>query len=138
MRDIRPDLQERLSSVEKELAGFQEKLRSLESQRDTLRSLLAAENERWESVTSHKEASGNGQATQQDLIGMTALSSILREHLADHKRHHLNELSEAAVKRGYPFGEKKPGRVVHFALLGMKSGNAVEQLGEGYWRLSES
>jgi hypothetical protein len=112
------------------------RVRSLsETQRDTLRALLAAENERWNGV-SQTVLFADGGVVQPSEAG-TTLSIILREEMAGSKKRHLDELSQAAVKRGYPFGDKAPGRVVHFALLGMKSGNLVEQLGEGYWRLSQ-
>jgi hypothetical protein len=99
--------------------------------------MLAVENSRWNAISPSGQ-SANGTDHPHEPSNMTALAGILREQLADHKRHHLKDLAEAAVQRGYPFGAKKPGRVVHFALLGMKSGSAVQQLGDGFWRLTES
>lgn len=133
MRDIRPDLQERLTAVEKALKDIAEKYKLYTAEREAMRSALAAENQRWSGVSSQSDQPGNGNAP--DEATGTALSLILKEQLSDHKRHHLSDLSAAATSRGYPFGEKKPGRVVHFALLAMREAHGVEQVGDGFWRL---
>ena len=138
MRDIRSDLQERLDNVEKELHGIEGKYKSLQTMRENLRAMLAAESAQWAQLGAQKplfsSANGNGSHAESENNNST-LSNILRDALADQKKKHLKELSKAAVDRGYPFGQKKPGRVVHFALLGMRSGQLVDQLGEGWWRL---
>lgn len=139
MRDIRADLQERLTHVEKELRTIEAKFNNLQSLRETLRVMVAAEAEKWDGLGAQKGlfTNGNG-ATHEAESHATPLSAILQEVMSDRKKVHLKDIAEAVVKHGYPFGEKKPGRVLHFALLGMKSGGLVERLGEGYWKLNPS
>jgi len=43
----------------------------------------------------------------------------------------------SAVERGVPFGEKQPGRVIHFAMLGMAQHNLVAREENGRWKLVE-
>jgi hypothetical protein len=138
VRDIRSDIKERLKYVEKELQGIESKVKSLHSLRETLQSMLAAETEQWNGIASEKsppsKVNGNGIHAEPEPRG-TTLSTLLRYELTDHKQLHLKDLAKAAVDRGYPFGGKSPGRVVHFALVGMQTAKLVEQVGKGVWRL---
>jgi hypothetical protein len=126
--------------VEKELDGIEGKVKSLQALRTNLQAMLAAESEQWAGLTDQKTLfpSVNGAGANEIQVASTPLSKILRDELADQKHHTLKDLAKAAVKRGYPFGQKAPGRVVHFALLGMKGGNLVQQLGKGVWKLQAS
>ena len=138
MRDIRSDLKERLKYVDTELQAVESKAQSLHALRQTLQTMLAAETDQWNGVAGNQTplAKGNGNAIHAKAEPRgTTLSAILRDELADHKQLHLKELAKAAVDRGYPFGDKSPGRVVHFALVGMQTGKLVEQVGKGVWRL---
>jgi len=68
-----------------------------------------------------------------EAIRHTALSSFILESLRD--RGKTTETLKAETKKaGISFGQKKPGRVLHFALLGMAQHGVVERV-NGTWRL---
>lgn len=46
----------------------------------------------------------------------------------------IDALKRAAKERGLSFGEKNPGRVLHFALVGMSRNGLVEMTAKGTWR----
>jgi len=48
----------------------------------------------------------------------------------------LDELKAAAVKAEIDFGERSPGRVLHYALVGMAQNGSVEKHDEK-WRIKE-
>ena len=49
----------------------------------------------------------------------------------------LDQLKESAVQRGFILSEKKPGRVIHFAMLGMEQHDLVAKTPDGRWQLVE-
>ena len=134
MRDIRADLQERLDAAEATPALLEDQRKDLINERDGLQSLYAAESKKWGGASVEKTRDTVSESQTELDIG-TPLTRILQDQLADQKKHHLSELAKAAVEKGFSFGEKKPGRVIHFALVNMKSGELVEKLGDGFWRL---
>jgi hypothetical protein len=68
----------------------------------------------------------------------TVLSKVLLETLKSKGgAAWLDELKVSAVERGVPFGEKQPGRVIHFAMLGMAQHNLVAREENGRWKLVE-
>jgi hypothetical protein len=132
MRDIRNDLLERLAHAQKQLTEAERNVVKYKTVCENLRNLLAAEDQGWAGVDQQPlSLNGNSPSTETD----SPLANILRSHLADGKKHHLDELVKAAKQRNYPFGDKAPGRVIHFALIGMKSGGSVDQIGDGYWKI---
>jgi hypothetical protein len=63
------------------------------------------------------------------------IATFLREVLSDFRPRSLDELKVMAGSRGIDFKDKNPGRVLHFALVGLAQNKMVESLGNGVWRL---
>jgi hypothetical protein len=131
MRDIRQDLRERLSSVRTKRESLQRELASVDAQESTISNLLEAEEALWSQVnpplfegTEEKPSSPLSQVLLETLKSQSGSAS-------------LEELKRSAVRRGVPFGGKQPGRVIHFAMLGMAQHKLVERKGDGSWTLIE-
>jgi hypothetical protein len=109
---------------------LQKKLSLLTDQVASIERLLEAENTIWEKVNPPLfVGSDNGQQG-------TALSQMLLDVLRSKNGiASLDELKEVATQRGVPFGDKHPGRVIHFALLGMGQHKLVRRLADGRWEL---
>ncbi len=130
MRDIRQDLRERRDSVRTKRAAMLAAADRLAVQEQTLDRLIEEEDAMWEQVNpplfEKTEAQGS------------VLSQVLLETLKSKGgMAWLGELKESAVERGVPFGDKQPGRVIHFAMLGMAQHNLVSRENDGRWKLVE-
>ena len=128
MRDIRQDLRERRDFVSRmEHAAAAERLLAQEK---TLDSLIEEEDAIWEKLPPRLF---EGTDEQQGSV----LSQVLLDTLKSKSdlSVSLDELKESAVQRGVPFGEKKPGRVIHFAMLGMEQHDLVAKTPDGRWQL---
>jgi hypothetical protein len=68
----------------------------------------------------------------------TVLSQFIHEALMDGRQRSLEDLKRLAAERAVQFGEKTPGRVLHFALLGMAQSGAVEMVDKGVWRINHA
>lgn len=129
MRDIRQDLRERRDSVRAKREAMEVEVVSLKGQEQAYDKLIAEEDALWAKVSPTlfvDESAGAG----------SILSQVLLETLkskADGAS--LEELKTSAVQRGVPFGEKQPGRVIHFAMLGMAQHNLVSREHDGRWKL---
>ncbi len=100
-------------------------------QEQTLDKLIEEEDAMWEKISpplfERSEAQGS------------VLSQVLLDTLKSKGGvAWLGELKESAVERGVPFGDKQPGRVIHFAMLGMAQHNLVARESDGRWRLVEA
>jgi hypothetical protein len=105
-----------------------ERLKDEESMYDKL---IAAEDAMFDKLTSPLFAGTEQQGS--------VLSQVLLETLKSKGGiAWLGELKESAVERGVPFGDKQPGRVIHFAMLGMAQHNLVARETDGRWRLVEA
>ena len=136
MRDIRPDLQERLQSVLNKRASLQRRLDSLAVEEALLTKLLQAEDAMYPPSTLF-DALEEAEPTQPGPVHPTSapLSEVLLDTLKEKSgTASLDELKESATKRGFSFGAKQPGRVIHFALIGMSHHRLVERKG-GRWML---
>lgn len=123
MRDIRPDLRERLAMIASERAR-------LDKMEAGIKALLQQEDQQHQVFLPFNGAESD--AAIADESG-TPLTRAIRTALT--KRSLSVEELKAAVKSvGYDFGERSPGRVLHWGLVGM--GTAVEKVGDK-WRLKE-
>ena len=142
MRDIRDDLRERLETIAAEKRRLQDQVTSLDRQEASVKVLLADEDNRWSGVQPKlflPTRGGNGRiqhAAAPELTG-TPLSQMIREILSDGVGRTARGIGEIVKQRGFPFGEKHPSRVVHFALLGMDQ-NKLVQSRKGVWTLAKS
>lgn len=119
MRDIRADLIERLRLVITELELCRQRLADLDNQKQLINTLLEAEDQKW------------GKAEKPDL------SEMIPDIMSDGGEWYSGTIAEVLLKRGYDFGPSKPGRVIHFSLLGMAKRGLVESVGNGRWKLKQ-
>ncbi len=129
MKDIRNELTERLIAVKDERDKLQKRLQHLSDKEETLRTLLEEE----ELHFGNKQLSLSGIATFRG-ERHTPLASSLLDALADGQPRDVRQLAALVRTQGYDFGAKNPGRVVHFALVGLKQAKTVESIGPGVWR----
>jgi hypothetical protein len=132
MRDIRKDLEERLKSIASDRASLQAKVDQLLQAEQGVKALLRQEDERFAKLSPplfpmDKEAgSGNAGGVRQVIV--TALRQKKRPLDKD-------ELKLLVKEMDFSFGEKSPGRVIHFALIGLKESGVVDHLKDGRWEL---
>jgi hypothetical protein len=130
MRDIRQDLRERRESVKAKKLAMMAGVERLAIQEQTLDKLIEEEDAMWEKISPPLFERSEPQGS--------VLSKVLLETLKSKGGiAWLGELKESAVERGVPFGDKQPGRVIHFAMLGMAQHKLVAREGDGRWRLVE-
>jgi hypothetical protein len=142
MRDIRPDLQERIEEIDRELARFDLRAVALKQKRTRYIEMLDAESERWNSIngtngTVQGDSSVNGatNGSRPKASGRTPLSQLVLDVLSDLQTHSEREVAEQGVARGFPFGTKNPLSVVHFAMIGMGQNKVIANVGKAEWRL---
>ncbi len=148
MRDIRPDLRDRLAQVAKERATLQARIAQLDQSETTLNALLTEEDALWEKVQPTlfrvvrreliERPSQNGNAETADREGEPHLSNLLLEILKASGACSKQELADEAKKREYPFGEKSVLRSTHFALVGLMRKAKIRALPNGKFRLTEA
>lgn len=130
MRDIRQDLRERRDSVRTKKAAMLAAAERLAVQEQTLDKLIEEEDAMWEKISPPLFERTEPQGS--------VLSTVLLETLKSKGGvAWLGELKESAVERGVPFGDKQPGRVIHFAMLGMAQHHLVAREADGRWKLVE-
>jgi len=134
MKDIRQDLKERLVDVDQERVRIQSRLAELTHIESGLKSLLEAEEKRWkpstETYTLFPPPKPNGSGKYSSPIAQFIMAA-----LSDGKPKTLADLKKGAQLDGIDFGDKKPGRSIHFALVGMQQNSMVEMVGKGVWKL---
>lgn len=130
MRDIRVDLRERIEALSTQRAHIKTRLEQLSALELHLSALLQEEDARW--------------VSQQPLLILpevdepkdkSALVHFLQMALDDGAPHSLEELKQLASDSALDFENKHPGRVLHFALLGMQQNGAVTMPEKGVWQL---
>jgi len=131
MRDIREDLRQRLVSITLQRGQLQARLRWLDDAEAHVKGLLDYEK---------MQAQMDQQPlfSEEELPTDTERSEValfLRDVLADGRPRSLDELKKHAATRNIEFGEKNPGRVLHFALLGMAQSGIVEMVDKGVWQM---
>jgi hypothetical protein len=128
MRDIRRDLVERLASIENEEARLQSQLKNLSTMKEGLKALLQHEDTRFAPPLFSEKR-------EEEEPERTTLTSIIVNALRHKTQMTLEEIKQITENAGYDFGEKKPGRSIHFALVGLQNLGVTEGLGNGVWRL---
>jgi hypothetical protein len=131
MRDIRSDLQERLNVIAADREELQRRMTELAHIEDGIKALLQRESVQF--VASVND-SGNGIHAA---TGGTELARLVLQTLRQaNKPLHLDEIKDAAEAAEFDFGEKSPGRVLHWAMVGMAQGGSVEKV-NGKWQIKE-
>jgi len=111
-----------LESVRAEKKQLEDRLETLEERENTLQAWFAEEQPRQAELPG-----GNGSA-----VGGTPLSAFLRSVLADGKPRTTQELATLTAARGGLIKENSaPGRVVHFAMIGLLQHELVRRTNDG-------
>lgn len=131
MKDITNELKERLQDVERQCNLLQKNLERLTATENSLRTLLAIEEERW----GEQQPLFLGIQSPRPEKGRTPLSRFLLTTLKE-KPKPVIILSQEAQDAGLLKDSKYPNRAIHFALVGMKRGRLVEKI-NGLWKLKE-
>lgn len=131
MRDIRDDLRQRLTKIGIQRGELQARLTWLARMQEHIEAALE-----YETTLSDNQAMLFSEHVG-ELNRSSSLAQFIRESLADLRPRTLDELKIAANAKGLDFKDKNPGRVLHFALVGMAQSNLVESLGGGVWRLRQ-
>ena len=134
MRDIRPDLRERLAEIAARKRSLTEQLEALTANEKAVQALLRSEEDRW--TASQPSLFGNGgRPASSRRRQPTRLADFLRGTMADGAVWRLDQIKEAAKSQHIDFGKKDPGRVLHFALVALKNSKQADMVGKGQWRL---
>jgi len=137
VRDIRPDLKERLEALAAEREEHKRALARVDEREAVVKGLLAEEEERWEKVQPalfENGDSGNHRREAQLVVGRTPLARFLVGALGDGRPHRLAEIVRLATDTHFDFGTKNPGRSIHFALIGLQENDFVRRLEDGTWQ----
>jgi len=136
MRDIRSDLSERLEGIKKERAAIEARLAFLKETEDLVTTVLKREEDAWSTQQPLKFEPEETQRSNGKYD--SPLAKLVLETLKESGGVcTLDDLKKAAFKNRIGFGDKKPGRSIHFLLVGMEQNKLVEGLGEGRWKLVE-
>lgn len=135
MRSIQDDLQHRMTALEAERQKLLARLKEIDSIKGNLNQVMQAEKTVFSKRKNGSIRVSSSKAAGSPEVATGTLTAILGDLLADRKAHLLGEITQGVVNRGYDFGDKAPGRVVHFALLNMSNHNRAERLDDGGWRL---
>jgi hypothetical protein len=138
MRDLREDLRERLRAIAIERGALQNRLQYLDTLETQTKGILDYETAR---VRAEHAADNPALFPELDSLGEkegSELSQFLRDILSDGNPRSLEDLKQAAHVRHFKFGDKNPGRVLHFALLGMSQNGLVEMVERGVWKLGRT
>jgi hypothetical protein len=135
MRDIRPDLKERLEGLEAESEEHKFAIIRIDQQKIGIKALLAAEDARWKSVQPALFQNGHALPEDEGHQGQTPLAQFLQQALRDRRPQELKELVLRAIQEQINFEGKNPGRTLHFALVGLQQHGYVERDDRtGAWR----
>ena len=147
IRDIRRDLRERRESIKKQRVELKEtfdvKLAELDKAEANVDALLEYEEQQWGgkpirtlvlTPPSGDHAEGNG-------FGRTPLSQLILGTLKENNQAlGLDDFKKHAKATGFDFGEKSPGRSLHWALIGLTENGHLVSTGkkkERKYRLKE-
>jgi hypothetical protein len=148
MRDIRPDIDDRLQELADEKRKLTERLNELAQVETQLRTLQALEERRWQAmaqtdlplspapITLRLSRMSNTAEFRYPLVkpgDLPPFSQLLFSLVDEMGPSTTAELAAAVTNRGFPFGKKSPVRSTHFGLVGLKRVNLVE-MHEGKWR----
>ena len=113
-----------LATLREEKAQLERRLETLEEREETLLSWLKEE----------QPSQGQLPAMTSGANGGTPLSVFLRGALGDGRPHTLQDLvTQVKGKGGLIREEASPGRVVHYALIGMQQHGYVKRSNDGTW-----
>ncbi len=129
MRDIRSDLKERLSQCLTEERTLEARLDAVREKAEGIQALLKDEEDRYANSIVPLFPDGD-----------TGRLRKLIVHVFEAQRRPLDleEIKGEIAKTDYNFGEKKPGRAIHFALVGMGQTGELERLADKRWAMRDT
>lgn len=132
VKNITADLQERLAEIADEQTRLQRELDTLADRESTLKSLLEIEASRWGQGQQQRmlPENGNGHGSSDSKYGNFLIQAL------DQGEHNLAYLKRLAKDMQIDFGNKSPGRTLHFALVGLKRSGVVERTEDDNWTLA--
>lgn len=133
MRDIRKDLEERLNSIAQERSTLQTKIDQLTQAEQGVKALLRQEDERFAKLSPplFSQESSNGAS------GETPVKQFILDTLRQKNRPLDKEELREFAKNALDFGEKAPGRVIHFGLVGLHTSGLIDLRKDGRWELKK-
>jgi hypothetical protein len=137
MRDIRPDLTQRLAAIESERQILEKRLSELEQTEFSIRVLLGAEDQSWSGSPQIALFEGRSEDQQNGKYNSPWARFVLST-LSEQGPCDLSMLKRIALKKAIGFGDKSPGRALNRLLLGMLQNGLVEKVGDGTWKLKEN
>lgn len=126
MRDIRPDLQERLENIETERIQLKKQLLSLDRREERIRDLLVDETTRLSD-----ERPFSQESEEED--SASPVKKFILDTLADRRPWNLDDLKSLAEEIDLFSGNPSvsPGRSLNFALVGLQRQGYVDRLATG-------
>lgn len=136
MKDIRPELRERIQQIQSKRDIARRQLDELDAIEQSLQTVLNSENELWKSLAPDTPLFQYPQNTDEKVNESNGtLPGLLLEFMRDGNSWSIEDFKAELQKRGYPFGEKAPGRVINFALVGLLRPGTVRKQEDGRWQL---
>jgi len=136
MRDIREDLRERLDILAAERAKLQMRVQAIELQEASYKAALREEEARVAQSSSENQTNPLPFPTASAVLLGPVIMRVMR---AKGRPLALDEIRDEIVNSGmFDFGEKKPGRSVHFGLMSLQNGGELTRLVDGRWTLPQS
>ncbi|MGD0855325.1 MAG: hypothetical protein ABSA18_05920 [Dehalococcoidia bacterium] len=134
MKDLKRDLEDRLGSVTDERKQLQIRLAKLTELEQALALLIREEGLRTD--TEQLSLMPVRTVKGQKVMGHTVLSQFIAKALGDGKPRSRKELERLAKTDHINFKDKSPGRVIHFALVGLQRNNYAKMVEPGVWQLT--
>jgi hypothetical protein len=135
MNDIRPDILERLEVIAADSARLRTRLTRNDAEEQMLKQLLRREEERFGRLEASLVVPSKRIDGGRSKVATTPLAKLIVSTISQADRPvTMDDLKRAAEEVHFDFGAKKPGRVLHWALVAMRENDVIEKNGEG-WRL---
>jgi hypothetical protein len=128
--DLRPALRQRLRTVEAELAELPFREKKLLALRDSLKAILAHEDD----LHGEGEVDAAAVPAFHPTRDKRTLADLILVVLGTGPKS-LEQLKELGVSWAPVRDSAFPGRAINFALVGLQKGGYVERLGNGSWKL---
>src|SRR5450631_1104322 len=122
MQDIRAGLKERLAAVIKERSALRARFAEIEQLEATIRVLLQQEESKFGKLEPKLPFNELAPSAEPKVVrGNTPLSRLIIATLeTSNKPLTLSDFKQEAARRNFDFGDKAPGRVLLWALVGME------------------
>jgi hypothetical protein len=135
MQDIRQELRERIKQTQDRGDLLRQELEQLDATEKSLQAVLSSETEIWKRLTTTPPFPQFATTDEQSDNGSSTLPGLLVEFMRNGAAWSMDEFKAELQRRAYPFGEKAPGRVINFALVGLQNHKKAKKLEDGRWEV---